>query len=135
MANSGSSLKTGAMSLAPGMSAAVSTATTPGAARTGVEIERDQLARRLGRAADGDVQRALRLANVVDIGREAAHMQPRGIVRMRLVDDLRLALQRHARDDGHLTQRHASLPAASGPRRPAISVSARLTRLAATVER
>ena len=51
------------------MSAAVSTATTPGAARTGVEIDAEQLPGRDRRAADRDVQQALRLADVVDVAR------------------------------------------------------------------
>ena len=75
------------MSFLPGMSAAVSTATTPGAARTASRSSRRKLARRLVGHADGDMQRARGLADVVDIGRGAAHVQARGIVRVRLVDD------------------------------------------------
>ena len=67
--SSGSSAKTGAMSFLPGMSAAVSTATTPGAARTAREIEACQHARRRRRHADRDMERALGLADVVDVGR------------------------------------------------------------------
>ena len=55
----------------------------------GGKIERAQPPAGLVGHADRDVQRALRLADVVDIGRRAAHVQARRIVGMRLVDDAR----------------------------------------------
>ena len=51
----------GSTSLSPGMSAAVSTATTPGAARTALEIEPERAAHGPASAqADGDLQRSAR---------------------------------------------------------------------------
>ena len=84
----------------------------------GAEVERAQFARRLVRHADANVQRARGLADVVEIGRGAAHMRARAVMRMRLVHHRRLALQRH---DGNLDfpiRRHGALPVASGRRRP-----------------
>ena len=51
--------RTGPTSFLPGMSAAVSTATTPGAARTAIEVDAEQLPGGDRRAADRDVQQCL----------------------------------------------------------------------------
>ena len=67
--NTGSSPAIGLTSFLPGISAAVSTATTPGAARTASRSTPSNLPGRDRRAADRDVQQALRLADVVDEGR------------------------------------------------------------------
>ena len=62
------------------MSAAVSTATTPGAAAHGIEIDVLEQAARDRRTADGEMQRSLGLANIVDIDRGAADVPHSGIV-------------------------------------------------------
>ena len=105
------------MSFLPGMSAAVSTATTPGAARTASRSSARKRSRRLVGHADGDMQRARGLADVVDIGRGAAHMQARGIVRMRLVDDRGLDFQRHDGNERLSIRQHGALPGGSARRR------------------
>ncbi len=50
------------------------------------QVEQEQAAAGLRRAADGDVQRAFGLADVVDVLRRALHVLDRGIVRQRLPD-------------------------------------------------
>jgi hypothetical protein len=73
-----------------GMSAAVTTATKPGAVRTSLRLRR-RSPRRDRRAADRDMQRADRFADVVDIFGAALHMLGAAVVRQRLVN----VAQRH----------------------------------------
>ena len=134
-ASSGSSAKTGATSFLPGMSAAVSTATTPGAARTAARSSARSVPQRLVGHADRQVQRALRLADVVDVSRRAADVQARRIVGMRLVDDRRRVV-RLVDGNGSLTRaRQRSLRCGSAFSSPATSISAFFKRLAATSAR
>ena len=81
-ANTGSScLCDGQMSFSPGMSSAVSTATTPGAASHRVEIDRDDLGMRRVAEPEIGVERALRLDHVVDIVGAARDVLVRAVVR------------------------------------------------------
>jgi len=83
----------------------------------GGEVEAAQHAVRLVGHADGDMQRPLRLADVVDIGRGAADVEARRIVGMRLVDD-RGAVGRLADRNGRLSRaRQGRLRCGSAPRR------------------
>ena len=75
----------------------------------GGEIEPDELARRLVRHTDCDVQRSRGLADVVEVGRGAAHVQTRRIVGMRLMDDAGLFLQRNDRDFDFSIRQHGGL--------------------------
>ena len=77
----GSSWTIEPQSLLPGMSAADSTATTPGMRADRVEVQRRQAAVRHRRQAERAVQRAGELGHVVDVGRLAGHMQVRRLVR------------------------------------------------------
>ena len=129
-ANSGSSANTGAMSFLPGMSGAVRTATTPGAARTALQIKALQPAAGLVGHADRDMQRSRGLADVVDIGRRALNMQAGGIVRQRLVDDRGREVEFGSRHSAAW-----STPIRVGALAPEISISAFSSRLAATVMR
>ena len=83
----------------------------------GGEIEALQPAVRLVGHADGEMQRPLRLADVVDIGRGAADVQPRRIVRMRLVDDRRRRAGFVDRHGSLARARHGRLRCGSAPRR------------------
>ena len=62
------------------------TATTPGVACTSLRSMPRNRAARHRRAADGDMQRADRLRNVVDIFGAALHVLGAAVVRQRLVD-------------------------------------------------
>ena len=68
------------------MSAAVKTATTPGAARTASRSSDGQPRMAVGGEAEGEVERAGRLGQIVDIGRGAGDMEVGAVVRQRLVD-------------------------------------------------
>ena len=59
----------------------------------GREIQAGQPSRRLGRKAQRDMKQARRLAQIVDVGRGALHLQRRGIMRDRLADDLERILR------------------------------------------
>ena len=127
----GSSALPGEMSFFPGMSAAVTTATTPGALRTSLEIETAQRAARNRRAADGDMQRADRLGDIVDIFGAALHMLGAAVMRQRLVNMAQrrlehVAIRRHGRVSGDPTTR------VTCGLTPAISASALTMRLPAT---
>ena len=71
------------------------------------------------RHADGDMQRPLGLADVVDIGRRALHVQPSGIVRQRLVND-----RSRSGEFRHIIRRHGALRSGSARSRRQISISA-----------
>ena len=55
----------------------------------GRKVEAPQQSARLVGHADGDMKRPLRLAKIVDVERRSLHMQARGIMRQRLMDDRR----------------------------------------------
>ena len=95
----------------------------------GGKIESAQGAARLVGHADRDMQRPVRLADVVDIGRRAADVQARRIMRQRLVDDRRRSSG--ASPVGFI-QRHGASPIRVGALAPEISISAFSRRLAAT---
>ena len=105
---SGSSANTGAISFLPGISAAVRTATTPGAARTALQVQALQFARGLVGHADRDMQRARGLADVVDIVRRALDVQNGGIMRQRLMND-----RGRKGDVGYIIRRHGAFRSAS----------------------
>ena len=107
----GSSCWIGPTSLTPGMSAAVITATTPGAARTAIEIERPDPAVRNRTLAHGSVQRAARLRNVVGIGRFARDVQVRRIVGERRTDDRFVGTKADARGGASIRRVHRGVAA------------------------
>ena len=83
----------GPQSFGPGMSAATSTATTPGMrARSASRSMRGEAAVRDRRQAERGVQRAGELGQVVDVGRVAGDVQVRRLVRRRMPTRAPLAL-------------------------------------------
>ena len=78
--SSGSSCAAGETSLAKGRSAAVSTAATPGAARTAARSSAVIRPARPGRQPEGQVQAVGGHGDVVDVARLAGDVQVRGVV-------------------------------------------------------
>ena len=95
-----------------------------------LEVQALQSATGLVGHADRDMQRARRLADIVDIVRRALNVQTRGIVRQRLMDDR----GRESEDRRHHSAAW-SIPIRVGAPAPEISMSAFSRRLAATVMR
>ena len=81
----------------------------------GVEIEAGQPRMAVGGEAEGQVERAGRLGQIVDIGRGAGDMELGAVVRQRLVDGHLLGPA--AGRSGQPSSQHADRPARSAQRR------------------